>query len=104
MLTHHALEVEEDPSITFVLDNIRGVVARAINAAAGKNVLVIGADVARQCIQEGLIDEIIIHLAPISLGDGVRLFSSPGLVKAVRLKTEDVTRSGQLTNLKFRVL
>lgn len=53
VLTHHALEDEEDPSITFVLDNIRDVVARAINAAAGKNVLVIGADVARQCIQGG---------------------------------------------------
>jgi hypothetical protein len=36
------------------------------------------ADVARRCIQEGLIDEIRVHLAPALLNDGVRLFNWPG--------------------------
>jgi dihydrofolate reductase len=104
VLTHQAPADEEDPTITFISGSIRSAIARALDAAGGKNLLVIGADVVRQSIQKGLIDEIMIHLAPLLLGDGVRFFSSPGLTNAVRLETIDVTRSGQLTNLKFRVL
>ena len=104
VLTHHPPEDEQDSTITFVSGHIINVVARAVAAAAGKDVLVIGADVARQCLPEGLIGEIQIHLAPVLLGDGVRFFNSPGLPQGVRLQTVDVTRSGQLTNLRFRVL
>jgi riboflavin biosynthesis pyrimidine reductase len=57
--------------------------------------MVIGADVARQGIQEGLIDEIRVRLAPVLLGDGVRFFNWPG--------APDAERSGQLVNLRFRV-
>jgi hypothetical protein len=49
--------------------------------------MVIGADVARQCVQEGLLDEIGILLAPVLLGGGVRFFSWPGAPHAVRLET-----------------
>jgi riboflavin biosynthesis pyrimidine reductase len=65
---------------------------------------VICADVARQCIQEGLIDEIRVHLAPVLLGDGVRFFNWPGAPDAVHLEMIDAARSGQLTNLHFRVV
>ncbi len=68
------------------------------------DVTVIGADIARQRIQEGLIDEIRAHLAPILLGDGVRFFNWPGAQGAVPLETIDVARSGQLTNLQFPVV
>ena len=64
----------------------------------------IGADVARQCIQESLIVEIQVHIAPVLLGDGVRFFSWPGATDAVRLETIDVERSGQITSLQFRVV
>jgi hypothetical protein len=37
-----------------------------------------GADIARQCLQAGLLDEIVIYLAPVLLGDGVRLYDSVG--------------------------
>jgi riboflavin biosynthesis pyrimidine reductase len=47
--------------------------------------MVIGADIARQCIQEGLIDEIQVYLAPLLLGDGVRIFNWPDAPDSVRL-------------------
>ncbi len=102
VLTHHAPE-DEDPTITFLSGSIRSAVTRALDAAGGKNVLVIGADVARQCIRKGLIDEIMVHLVPVLLGDGVRFFNWSGAPEAVRLETIDVARAGQLANLKFRV-
>jgi dihydrofolate reductase len=74
VLTHNAPADEEDPAIEFVSGGIRSAVGRAHEAAGGKNVMVIGADVARQCVQEGLMHEIGILLTPVLLGDGVRFF------------------------------
>jgi riboflavin biosynthesis pyrimidine reductase len=48
------------------------------------------------------LDEIIIHLAPVLLGDGVRLFAAPG-GQRVRLEPTHVTRTGPLTDLRVRV-
>jgi dihydrofolate reductase len=73
-------------------------------AAAGKDVLVIGAHVARQCLREGLIDEIVVYLAPVLLGDGVQFFGSPSLRSAIRLEATNIERSGQLSILEFRVI
>lgn len=65
--------------------------------------MVIGADVAQQCIQARLIDEILVHLAPVLLGDGVRLYGGPWTLP-IDLETTSMTQSGQLTNLRFRVV
>lgn len=104
VLTHTAPKDEADPSIAFLSGRIRSAIDKARDAAGGKNVMVIGADVARQCIQEALIDEIRVHLAPVLLGDGVRFFNWPGAPDAVRLETTEVTRWGQVTNLRFGVV
>jgi riboflavin biosynthesis pyrimidine reductase len=53
-------------------------------------VLVIGAQVARQCVQEQLIDEIVVHIAPGLLGDGVRFFDCSDAREIVRLEVTDV--------------
>src|ERR1700693_1338738 len=103
VLTNNAPKDEEDASMAFVSGDIRGAMGVA-REAGDRNVMIIGADVARQCIQAGLIDEIRVHLAPVLLGDGVRFFSWPGAQHAVRLETLDAARWGQLTNLHFRVL
>jgi dihydrofolate reductase len=72
-------------------------------AAEGKNVVIFGAHVAQQCVREGLLDEIVIHLAPVLLGDGVRLFAaSDG--KPVALRRTTLAESGQITELRFSVL
>jgi dihydrofolate reductase len=52
----------------------------------------------------GLMDEICIFLAPVLLGHGVRFFNWPGAPRAVRLETLELTRAGQMTNLRSRVV
>ena len=46
------------------------------DAAGGKNLEILGADVAGQCLRRGLVDEILVYVLPVLLGDGVR-FSAP---------------------------
>jgi hypothetical protein len=48
-------------------------------AAAGKDVIVFGANLALQCLRADLLDEIVIHLVPVLVGDGVRLIDTPDL-------------------------
>jgi len=50
----------------------------AKEAAAGGDVVVLGANIARQCLEAGLPDEVIVHVAPVLVGDGVRLFDRAG--------------------------
>ena len=53
-------------------------VAAAKEAAGGRYVNVLGADVARQCLEAGVLDEVLVIVAPVLLGDGTRLFDHPG--------------------------
>jgi len=64
---------------------------------------VLGANTARQIVEKGLLDEIVIHLAPTLLGDGVRLFENPG-GDSVELEPIEVVQSGRLTDLRFNVV
>jgi dihydrofolate reductase len=101
ILTHTPPADETDPSYTFLSGDIRDAVSTALASAGGRDVLVLGANVVDQCLEAGLVDEILIHLAPELLGDGVRLFSVPQI--RASLETLDVSASGQVANLRFRV-
>jgi dihydrofolate reductase len=59
-------------------------------------------DILQQCLAAGLLDEIQVHLVPILLGDGVRLFDHPP-DKQLELETTRVIESPAVTHLKFRV-
>ena len=61
-----------------------------------------GANVAQQCISAGLLDEIRLHLVPILLGDGIRLFDHIG-TKQIELESTRVIESPGVTHLWFRV-
>jgi dihydrofolate reductase len=76
--------------------------AIAKRAADGGNVVILGANVARQCLEANLVDEVLVHVTPVLLGDGVRLFSRPGGA-AIKLERTSVRESGQLTALRFSV-
>jgi dihydrofolate reductase len=102
VLTHHPPADEPDPAVTFLSGDISRAVAAAREAAAGKNVLVLGAAIGRECLEAGLMDDIIVLVVPILLGDGVRLFGSTP-ASPVSLELIDATRVGQLTNLHYRV-
>lgn len=101
ILTHTPPTDETEPFYTFLSGDVRNAVATALAAADGRDLLVLGANVVDQCLEAGLVDEILIHLAPELLGDGVRLFGAPTV--RTSLKTLDVSASGQLTNLRLRV-
>src|SRR5256886_7524911 len=75
VLTHHAPDDEEDATITFLSGDIRSAVATALRAAEGKDLLIIGADLARQCIEAGVIYGILRQVAPHLVGRGVPLFA-----------------------------
>ena len=101
VLTHHAPDTAV-PGITFVDDLERGL--DAAKAAAGdKYVNILGANVAAQCLDAGLVDEILVLIAPVLLGDGVRMFDHPGGTN-VKLERINVTEAAGATNLWFRVV
>jgi dihydrofolate reductase len=82
VLTHHAREpVSRDggTTFTFVTDGIESAVEQAREAAGDKDVSIAGgADVIRQALKAGLVDEVQLHVAPILLGGGVRLLDNLG--------------------------
>ena len=100
VLTHEPPE-PPDPAVTFLTGDIGDAVATALDAAGGKNLEILGADVAGRCLQRGLVDEILVYVLPVLLGDGIR-FSSPGLAR-IDLEPVSSTRSGAVTILRFRV-
>ena len=101
VLTHNPPD-QPDPTTTFLSGDLGEAVATALAAAGGKNLEILGADVAGQCLQRGLVDEILVYVLPVLLADGVR-FSSPSLGR-IDLEPLDSTRSGAVTILQFRVL
>jgi dihydrofolate reductase len=103
VLTHEAPRTVPDwMTGTFVHDGIEDAVAKAKAAAGEKNVGLLGASMARQCLDAGLLDEILVQVAPVMLGDGVRLFDRSG-GQQVKLEKLAVTESGPITDLRFRV-
>jgi len=101
VLTHHPPD-PPDPAVTFLTGDIGEAVAIALRAAGGKNLEILGADLAGQCLRRGLVDEILVYVLPILLGDGTPFWSPPGLGR-VDLEPLDSTRSGAVTILRFRV-
>lgn len=90
----------QDPSVTFLSGDISNAVQTASKAAGDKYVVILGADVARQCVEAKLVEEALIHVVPILLGDGVRLFSRAG-ADEVHLELARVSRANQVTNLRL---
>lgn len=102
VLTHRPGDAPQDPAITFLSGGIRQAVETARAAAGGKDVVIMGANVAQQCLADGLADEILLHVVPLLLGEGIRLFASPA-ARPVTLEPISVAQSGQVTDLRFRV-
>jgi dihydrofolate reductase len=107
VLTHEERAPEEKQggtTFTFVNDGVESAVAQAQAAAGEKNVSIAGgANTIQQVIRAGLLDEIQIHVAPLILGGGVRLFGDLG-PDEVKLERTRVVDSPAVTHLKFRVV
>ncbi len=100
VLTHHAPDAPV-PGVTFVGD-LEEAVTAAKAAAGDRYVNILGAAVAKQCLDKGLVDELFVGIAPVLLGDGVRLFDQPGGAH-VRLERTGLSRTRSSTNLRLRV-
>ena len=100
LLSHRPL-VPPAPDVTILSGDIGEAVATALDAAGGKDLEILGADVAGQCLQRGLVDEILVYVLPVLLGDGTP-FSAPGVTRT-DLEPISSTRSGDATILRFRV-
>jgi hypothetical protein len=64
VLTHEPPD-PPDPEVTFLTGDIDEAVVTALDAADGKNLEILGADVAAQCLQRGLVDEILVYVLPV---------------------------------------
>lgn len=107
VITHEAREKlvkEGGTTFTFVTGGIESTLDQARAAAGDKDVSVGGgANVIQQYLSAGLLDEIQIHLVPVLLGDGRRLFDHIG-TEQIELERTRVIESPGVTHLRFRVV
>jgi dihydrofolate reductase len=94
----------EDAPFTFVTGGVEAAIERTKAAAGDKKVSVAGADVPQQAIRTGLLDEIQIHLVPVLLGAGTRLFDHLGAEPIELERTRVVESPVSVTHLSFRVV
>lgn len=78
VLTHRPEELADDPTVIALDADLVTALERAREAAGERDVQIISADIARQALEHGLIEEMQVFLAPVLLGDGTRVFSVPG--------------------------
>ena len=105
VLTHrpHEVIVKGETTFTFVTEGIRHAVEQAATAAGEKKVHVMGgASVIQQVLTAGLADELLLHVAPILLGDGTALFEH--IDSPVQLENMEAVQSRHATHLRFRVV
>ncbi len=106
VLTHHpreTMEMKGGTTFTFVTDGIESALEQAQAAAGDKDVGIGGgANVAQQYLKAGVVDEMLIHIAPVLMGEGVRLFE--GHVDGqVELERAQVLDSPAVTHVRYRV-
>jgi dihydrofolate reductase len=100
VVTHRTREdLLGDNGGTFAFDGLEAAVRRAKDAAGGKDVWVMGADIAGQLLKAGLLDEAHIHVAPLLLGHGTHLFAG----ERAELIPDGKPVMGAATHLRFRV-
>ncbi|MFB9392807.1 dihydrofolate reductase family protein [Streptomyces coeruleoprunus] len=88
---------------TYVTDGIEAALDLARGVAGDKDVQISGgAHTVRQYLNAGLLDELEIHLAPLLLGDGIRLFD--GVDPDLRLEVDRVVDAPDVTHLRYRVV
>jgi len=101
IVTHRPQEQPPGDAFAFV-SGVKEAIERAKEAAAGKDVLVMGgADVIRQALGDDLVDELTLIVAPVVLGGGKRLFD--GFTKSLELEHLGVRQSPYATFIDYRV-
>ena len=106
VVTHrpHDVVVRGKTMFTFVTEGIEHAIEQAIVAAAGDKLVHImgGASIIQQALAAGLVDELFLHLAPVILNSGTRLFEHLG--GPIQLERTEVLESRHATHLRYRIL
>jgi dihydrofolate reductase len=105
VVTHrpHDVVVRGETTFTFVTEGVERAVEEAIAAAGDKLVHIMGgASIIQQALAAGLVDELFLHVAPVILNGGTRLFEN--LDGRIQLELAEVIQSRHATHLRYRVL
>ena len=104
VVTHHPrdrVEKQGGTSFSFVTAGIAAAVAEARTAAGGRDVAVSGgASIVRQALEAELLDELLVHIAPVLLGSGTRLFAD---VRPRQLRIDETIGSPHATHIRYAV-
>jgi dihydrofolate reductase len=100
VFTHRSLPVVPDSGITFTSADVATVHEEMVRAAGDRNVWIVGGgDLAGQFADAGLLDEVLVGIAPVTLGGG-----APLLPRRVELRLEDVGQNGDFVAATYSVV
>ena len=98
---HKPIAKQGGTTYYFVTDGIERVLKQAEEAADGKDIMVLGgANAVQQFMRAGLLDELEIHLIPILLDSGIRLFANLGALKLEKTVAKDAPA---VTHLRYKI-
>jgi dihydrofolate reductase len=107
ILTHHPRDrvvMEGGTTFHFVTDGIESALDQAWEAAGDKDAMLSGGgQVAQQYLAAGLLHELELHVVPVLLGDGARLFDNLGDAE-VQLEQVRAVEAPGVTHLKYRMV
>ena len=100
VFTHRQLPVVPDAQVAFTSANVAAVHAELVAAAGGRNVWIVGGgDLAGQFADAGLLDEVLVTIAPVTLGAG-----APLLPRRLELRLDEVGRNGDFVAARYAVV
>ncbi|MDQ6796346.1 MAG: dihydrofolate reductase family protein, partial [Chloroflexota bacterium] len=106
VVTHRAREPllrQGGTSFTFVTDGVESAIAQARALANGKDVAISGGgNLLRQVIRAGLLDQLELHVSPVLIGDGMRLFEAADH-GAVELTPTRIVDTPEVTHIRYKV-
>lgn len=105
VLTHHErapLVMEGGTTFYFITDGIESALQKAKEAAGDRDVKIMGgAQTINQYLAAGLVDELWLHIVPVTIGSGTRLFDA---VPNLNLEAQEVSGTGVVTHIRYKVL
>jgi dihydrofolate reductase len=100
VFTHRELAVVPDARVEFTSDAVETVHRKLVDAARDRNVWIVGGgDLAGQFADAGLLDEVIVSIAPVTLGGG-----APLLPRRIELRLEELGRNGDFAAARYSVV
>ncbi len=100
-MERESIKMEGGTTFIFVTDGIESALSKAQEAAGNRNVKIMGgANTVNQYLAAGLIDELWLHIAPVTIGAGVRLFEG---VPNLNLEPIEVSGTSTVTHIRYNV-